>query len=285
MKNDEYSQLIEVSSANDPTLLRPPPVHSSPYGSTSSYGGPMSSSKVHQLVPIGQDQILEINGEHHSKAHRPIVLITILQLLGLLLSLGILAAAAYGVFTSYKSYKKWKDTIIADYFLFQLAGSIIQALNSLHGTFSFLFRSAKCLEIYGRTSTGTLLWEVIQTVALIVYSVNATDLTPAEKQERNTAIILVVVGWLPFIIGIIARMLRYHLLTWNMYTLFTLLDNWLLEPTEPEHPHCKPHKFKTIERGSCGCCYCCCICCCCCPSQSNQSYYFCPNCGEEWVRT
>lgn len=293
MKDNNYSQLIEVSSEyvtlpNDP-LLQPPLVHSSPYGSVPAYGGyqsqqpgPFSPSTVHQLIPIGQDHhhLLEVNGDHHhhkSTSHRPIVLITILQLLGLLLSLALLAAAIFGLLKSYKQYKD-APKIIRDYYLFQLVGSIIQTLNSAHGTFSFLFRSVKCLEIYGRTSTGTLLWQLVQTVAFIAYSVNSKQTPP------TLAIVGIVVGWLPLIIGIIARYLRYHLITWNMLTLFTFLDNWLVEETKPLHPHCTPHKIEIINHGSCNVCYVCCFCCCCCP-QGNRSYYFCPNCGEEWIRT
>ena len=221
--------------------------------------------------------LVSINSPHHQ--HEPVApptrIILLWQIPGLILSLGVLGFAIYQVTQSYDQYSSWHNckggVLVCDfkktfssYFLIQLIGAIIQMLNSAHGTFAFLFRSAKGLEIYGSVSTGTIIWQAIQTILFIIFS----QLKEASGVSIPIISILgVVIGWVPIAVNILAVKLRFQLLTWNLLTLFTFLDGCLCQPTIQDHAHCTPH---AIISSSTGCC---------------QKIYRCTKCDNTWKRT
>lgn len=194
------------------------------------------------------------------------------QLPGLFLSLGILGFAIYQATQSYDQYEhanktKGFEQLFAPYFFVQLVGAIIQSLNSAHGSFAFLFRSAKGLEIYGGASTATIVWQLIQTIAFFVLmGVAASGKNNHISISANT-IVGIVIGWVPIVINMLAVKLRFELLTWNLLTQFTFLDGCLCSPTIPDNSHCTPH---ALVPSMAGCC---------------QKIYRCTKCGGEWKRT
>jgi len=222
--------------------------------------------------------LVSINSPHHfdTSVEPPMNTIMWFQAPGFLLSLGVLGFAIYQATQSYSQYDEWhnctpKGTALcvfersfSFYFFIQLVGAIIQSLNSAHGTFAFLFRSAKGLEIYGGASTATIVWQAIQTISFIVFSQLQSK---SDASFPITTILGVVIGWVPIITNILAVNLRFHLLTWNLLTEFTFLDGCLCEPTTPDYSHCTPHAL--IPRTT-GCC---------------QKIYRCTKCGREWKRT
>jgi tetratricopeptide (TPR) repeat protein len=225
--------------------------------------------------------LLSINSAHHQHeaVAPPMKRILWFQIPGLILSLGVLGFAIYQVTQSYDQYENWHNCkgniskLVCDfrkafssYFFVQLIGAIIQTLNSAHGTFAFLFRSAKGLEIYGGVSTATIVWQAIQTIIFIIFSqIKST----AGASIPITSILGVVIGWVPIIVNILAVKLRFELLTWNLLTQFTFLDGCLCEPTilDHSHSHCTPH---ALVPSSTGCC---------------QKIYRCTKCSSQWKRT
>lgn len=229
------------------------------------------------VIPIFSDPLPNVSSERsplllgslnsthhgdHNPNHVPICTIRWYEYSGLLLSAGILALFIYQSTQAYDKYKDNEGDPFAPYFLIELVGSIIQSLNSAHGTFAFLFRSARGLEYYGRSSTGTLVWQSIQTICLIVFS-----------QLKNSGsvpvltIVTAVAGWVPIITSILAVKLRFLLLTWNVPTQFTFLDDCLCESTIVDHSHCTPHDLILTTTGCC------------------DKIYRCSQCGTEWKRT
>ena len=222
--------------------------------------------------------LVSINSPHHQ--HEPVAppmnRILWFQIPGLLLSMGVLGFAIYQATQSYDQYEStvdgtWFQQIFAPYFFVQLVGAIIQCLNSAHGTFAFLFRSAKGLEIYGGASTATIVWQAIQTIIFFILMGLGTRCNPAKDSCRiNIPIISifgVVIGWVPIIVNILAVKLRFELLTWNLLTQFTFLDGCLCETATPDYSHCTPH---ALVPSMAGCC---------------QKIYHCGKCGGQWKRT
>ena len=244
-------------------------------------GSPPQNPEVIFLIPDPTNEhfessplLVSINSPHHQ--HEPVVppmkRILWFQIPGLLLSMGVLGFAIYQATQSYDQYEHAVtgtvfEQLFAPYFFVQLVGAIIQCLNSAHGTFAFLFRSAKGLEIYGGASTATIVWQAIQTIIFFVLMGVAASGKNNHISISASTILGIVVGWLPIVINMLAVKLRFELLTWNLLTQFTFLDGCLCTPTISDNSHCTPH---ALVPSMAGCC---------------QKIYRCNKCGGQWKRT